>query len=974
MARYHENLKQLRAAQKALLQENRGSREQLENLERRQEMQRTEVERMQERAETKKKLGWLEQCLAVPKYLAAKNDVRDARKRQEDLNAEVVRLRKEIGPALRKVNAKQQYAATMLNQSNDMKREVKTATNTADAKLKEIEDLDSKVRDLQANEAAERKATKKHGDERLKLQQKLTQLTNQYQQKPPEFDARAMSQEIKDRKDEIRHLKETMDEVENKQRDLARQGKSRQENLGKLNDRLGSLNTQAGQQANKLQELSKDTSDAWEWIQKNQNLFEKPVFGPPIVECSLKDLKLARQIESMMQTGDFKIITAQTDKDFALLQRKLNGELGLSDISLRTCSDTDLTRFRRPIADGELAAHGLDSYIIDHLTGPTTVLAMLCLERGLHQSAFVSGKLTDKQHNDLQDSELKNYISGDTIFQFMRRAEYGKEGTSTRTKGLKDPKEVIWAEKRVDIGRSAAIQREIKELSDDLETISKEHGECKKEVATIKTKQDSLSKEIDEIQSDKDQKQQQQMQWNGLPVKIKDHETKIAGIDEWLDGARGRVDEWRAKAVKCDNTKAEAVIQYAGCLTDIKEAKENCLEAEILHIQAQSDAETLVNQNTAMKDAMLRAQDDEKEAREIVREATKVARQLVGEIKAVHQAANNLNEEHGDSGFVDLLRKMSGQQEEQERPDADDETGVPVEKEGPWSVQRLDAEIDSQRAALEMTDGGSMRVVVEFEERAKLIEKVQARMTTFNEKQQEHSDAMREVRAKWEPDLDTLVAKISEAFADSFARIGCAGQVAVYKASSDDPADCTEENGGAENGLDFANWAIHISVKFRDSEPLSLLDSHRQSGGERAVSTIFYLMALQSLSRAPFRVVDEINQGMDPRNERMVHGRMVDIATDDGGSQYFLITPKLLSGLKYKRGMTISCIVSGENVPGDADEYTGHDDKQITVPPFDFSAFARKARQLNMAGGDGGRRVDSGVGMASSFGSVEVGA
>lgn len=54
----------------------------------------------------------------------------------------------------------------------------------------------------------------------------------------------------------------------------------------------------------------------------------------------------------------------------------------------------------------------------------------------------------------------------------------------------------------------------------------------------------------------------------------------------------------------------------------------------------------------------------------------------------------------------------------------------------------------------------------------------------------------------------------------------------------------------------------------RESEQLSILDSHRQSGGERAVSTIYYLMAMQSLARAPFRVVDEINQGMDPRNER----------------------------------------------------------------------------------------------------------
>lgn len=154
-----------------------------------------------------------------------------------------------------------------------------------------------------------------------------------------------------------------------------------------------------------------------------------------------------------------------------------------------------------------------------------------------------------------------------------------------------------------------------------------------------------------------------------------------------------------------------------------------------------------------------------------------------------------------------------------------------------------------------------------------------------------------------------------------------------------------------------------------ESEPLTPLDSHRQSGGERAVSTIFYLMSLQSLTRSPFRVVDEINQGMDPRNERLVHRRMVGIACgsptaldgadgvngafesfnsagtllgdgeDDGedahmngtnassemnghggGSQYFLITPKLLPSLTYARGMRVLCIASGERMPEEANK------------------------------------------------------
>lgn len=102
---------------------------------------------------------------------------------------------------------------------------------------------------------------------------------------------------------------------------------------------------------------------------------------------------------------------------------------------------------------------------------------------------------------------------------------------------------------------------------------------------------------------------------------------------------------------------------------------------------------------------------------------------------------------------------------------------------------------------------------------------------------------------------------------------------------------------------------------YSENETLQQLTAHRQSGGERAVSTIFFLMALQSLAQSPFRVVDEINQGMDPRNERMVHERMVEIACREHSSQYFLITPKLLTGLRYDPKMRVLCIASGEHMP-----------------------------------------------------------
>lgn len=59
---------------------------------------------------------------------------------------------------------------------------------------------------------------------------------------------------------------------------------------------------------------------------------------------------------------------------------------------------------------------------------------------------------------------------------------------------------------------------------------------------------------------------------------------------------------------------------------------------------------------------------------------------------------------------------------------------------------------------------------------------------------------------------------------------------------------------------EYDKYGIRIRVKFRSSTQLHELTPHHQSGGERSVSTMLYLMSLQELNRCPFRVVDEINQ------------------------------------------------------------------------------------------------------------------
>ncbi len=62
------------------------------------------------------------------------------------------------------------------------------------------------------------------------------------------------------------------------------------------------------------------------------------------------------------------------------------------------------------------------------------------------------------------------------------------------------------------------------------------------------------------------------------------------------------------------------------------------------------------------------------------------------------------------------------------------------------------------------------------------------------------------------------------------------------------------------------------------------------------------MLALQHLTKVPFRCVDEINQGMDAINERRVFDMLIETAVRRNSAQYFLLTPKLLTGLRYDPG------------------------------------------------------------------------
>ncbi|KAL8723612.1 MAG: hypothetical protein Q9225_000154 [Loekoesia sp. 1 TL-2023] len=919
----HDELKEHRQKQKAVQANVQGNQDALENLESRQRAQADDVQRMREREVIKQRLKFLEASRPFPRYREARNAHSDAKNRRKQASEELASLEREVEPSLRAVNAKQAYQQQVEAGTNAKKRVVQDAEKAADSIDRRLKSLHDRKGELEAEVEAEKNGGKESRKEVARLEQNIVRLKKQIEEQPPDLDISGYNERIREKQRAIDDATQKVTDLKRKQEDIAYRGRDKNQRIQQARQDLANLESQAGQQETKLKAASLDTFRAWEWVKQHQDEFEKQVFGPPIVACSVTDLRYVDQIETLFQRGQLLTITCQTGNDFKKLSSVLHDRLHLAEINMQHMDGT-LDDFPAPVDRDQLGRYGLTGWALDYISGPEPVMAMLCSNVRIHSTGIGNYDTTPEQFEVLQNGPIENWVTKRSSYKVTRRREYGPGATSTNVRDVR--KGQIWTNQPIDIGAKRDLQENIQGWQSELGELKKEVDEAQAEIEQLRTIIRESQEEIRTLQTEKAAKQKALSEIRALPTKLAQQEERLAAAQQSFTEMRQRLQLIADKQDQITHERAQAAIDYATAVESLQRHHANLYEAEIMLIEAKSDLQTLIEKNTSVKDLLNSKQAEVDRFTQETKRCQEAAREILKELQDVMQGANE--ELHA------FIRELPSEQTSEE----------------------LEAEIESERARLElMHEGNDRSVIREFEAREQRIQKLRSSLETLKEELAEAEERIQGVRERWEPELDRLVGMISRSFGENMREIGCAGEVAVAK----------EE--------DFEDWSIRILVKFRENEPLTPLDSHRQSGGERAVSTIFYLMSLQSLTRSPFRVVDEINQGMDPRNERLVHRRMVGLACNDvilsstssslgdgangiinnnnnanrsfdsvtvhgdeddgegeeggmgngnagGGSQYFLITPKLLPSLTYARGMRVLCIASGEHVPEKADK------------------------------------------------------
>ncbi|RDA91902.1 hypothetical protein CP533_1309 [Ophiocordyceps camponoti-saundersi (nom. inval.)] len=864
MLEWQSQLQDLHKDKKTMAETNLVDVETLKTLETRQQGLQADVDRIREREEIQEKVGNLRSALVIAKYSEVRSRYQEARERKKAAESVLRRLQNESGPSLEAVNRKEEYAAGIESAIPEIKETLKEAGKEATDALHNLTQAADAVKESQDKLDAEIKGFERKKKELAVSKQKITAYQADLKNQPPPFHAAEWNQKIRAEQHNLRELDAEHRQVSTDKDSHRQKGSAVIERIKEIERELQGLDTQQGQQLNLLKKRHPDVVTGWEWLKKHEDEFEKEVFGPPMISCSVKDERYSDLVQTFLSNNDFLAFTVQTKNDLRKLSDQFYKGLSLS-VDIRMCGKP-LESHQPPMSSDEASAIGLDGFALDFLDGPAPVLSMFCAEKRLHQCG-----VSLRQHSDADYERILNcgrvsqWVAGRLAYLVRRRREYGPQAMTTIARNVQPAR--FWTSQPV-TQEKAELNGLLLEKKGEKDILLTEHKELKEKISALDLRRDETRKKMDTLKNEKNALQKDYQKWQSLPEKLESEERAKAAKEEAVRDAKKSMEdifkEWDDATVK----RARLVVKHSHLLGKMRTAHHASLEAEIRLIEAFSDVRGLKRLNAGLMERLEAEKQKVQTAAEEVTATKREGQELSLEVRDVVSQ---------DETKRELLTQLA-------------EGKTPSE---------LEMDISAEEAKLEVIHASNPNVMREFERRAQEISRVRERMETSQQKLASLDERLTELMNKWEPKLDELVSKISDAFAYNFEQISCAGEVRVHK---DD---------------DFDLWALDIMVKFRENETLQQLTAHRQSGGERAVSTIFFLMALQSMAQSPFRVVDEINQGMDPRNERMVHERMVEIACREHTSQYFLITPKLLTGLRYDAKMRVLCIASGEHMPRD---------------------------------------------------------
>lgn len=612
-------------------------------------------------------------------------------------------------------------------------------------------------------------------------------------------------------------------------------------------------------------------------------------FEPALITLNVNNKFAIPAVEALIPYSHLNAIVVTNKNDFNNISKFLYDERKIM-ASIRTIGSKDFNIDNDRIPRETIKRLGFDGFITDFLSGPKEIIQMLCENVFLHRIP-ISFKSLNFNQKDLINKEIQNglslvkYISNDEIYT-MNKSSYGKRQITTNIKSFRMTSNIFQG--------GLSEQQKIL-INENIENLNKEFKEI-----------DINNKEFKKlIQEKQNELKLKQNEFNQYEEDIKNFGIKKREIVKWkqklnMTEERLAAKKKAIKSLKSNNNDSnkEKIFEQINKRLNEKINLQKINKRELLIKKMKNDIKII---NLKVKKI---EEENKSESIKSLHKSIEIEKEE--KIKNLESIKNDYRLSKKE--YQEFLSKYKLKVSEYSIEDKDDMKKIIEEmaNKDMLNEEGLNSRIDKLKSEMELNNrsGGEISIK-QLEENQIKINELELKVPNILKIINNNKEELNNITIKWEDELNKIVEIISNDFGDNMNKIASGGCIKLDKSEED-----------------FNKWKLIIKVSFRDNEELSNFNGAQHSGGEKSTTTAVFLNSLQGLTNTPFRIVDEINQGMDANNERKAHELIVKRATSASvqASQYFLITPKLLSGLHYGPSMAVHCIFAGRWCEGCADD------------------------------------------------------
>ncbi|XP_067289832.1 structural maintenance of chromosomes protein 5 isoform X2 [Pseudorasbora parva] len=856
MYEFHCELKTFRSKERELENVCKEKANFLEKAKQRNERSKHDVERYYMKKRHLDRIQMLEKKKPWVEYETTRKELEGVKKAREEMKRKLKSLKEAQEPLLRKIRSVESQLQPIEQQMKEKTASIREASQKCKQKHDQLElrnkEVDDIRQDLSLKQTEEADRQKRIGHTQLMIRdlQKDLQNMDGMEDVTPQIEAVNA---------ELRNIQEEKAKLEGENLDLRRDKDEAYGEFIRLQNRLRSLEDMMKVKEDKLRSRFRDTYTALMWLRNNRDRFEGNVHEPMMLVINVRDARHAKYIESHIPVNDLRAFVFQKQKDMERFMAEVRDSQKLRVNSviapMESCSG------RPPSRSLETLKHyGFFSYLRELFDAPEEVMSYLCHQYKVNDVPVGTEKTKSMIEMVIRDVQLRMIYTAEEKYT-VKKSSYSNNVVSSNS-ALRPSQFLTTA---IDVDERRHLEEQMRAAQSNVQRIDER-------MAAIREQQGRLERRDNELRAKKKKLSELKGKKRQLEQKISTKQDSLKQMEQNKINLEAIEEETNAKIAAVNNKKVAIMEEY---LRHMQTKARLSMEKVYLALQSAGLSAEKTKLETDCRDSS----SELKQAEVAYTKLDQIKNNLLATCKNLMRRASEIcNMNPGEAAVPEELHAAFSQL--------------------PDTLDDIDAMLNEEKTRAECFTGLSDAVVEEYNRREQEIQNMEMELDDKTNDLTTYRQNIAEAKERWLNPLKQLVDQINERFSDFFRSMQCAGEVDLH----------------SENEEEYDKYGIRIQVKFRSNAQMHELTPHHQSGGERSVSTMLYLMALQELNRCPFRVVDEINQGMDPVNERRVFDIVVRSACGVNTSQYFFITPKLLQNLQYAEQMTILCVHNGPHM------------------------------------------------------------